>query len=84
VECVLAESGGVSGVGEPLAVIRNVSGPDGEECESFGELVAVKKDFFGGVLIGFGGCAAFAAVDCVLQALFGARVVPPGAVTEGN
>ena len=46
VERVLAEAGGVGGVGEPAAVVGDVGGADGEEGVAFGQLVAVEEDFF--------------------------------------
>ena len=46
VEGVLAEAGGVYGVGEPAAVVCDVGGADGEEGETFGELIAVEDDLF--------------------------------------
>ena len=49
VEGVLAEAGGVDGVGEPAAVVGDVGGADGEEGVAFGELVAVEDDLFGSV-----------------------------------
>ena len=47
VQRVLAEAGGVGGVGEPAAVVGDVGGADGEEGVALGELVAVEDDFFG-------------------------------------
>ena len=52
VEGVLAEAGGVDGVGEPAAVVGYVGGADGEEGLAFGELVAVEDDLFGSVGVG--------------------------------
>ena len=51
---VLAKAGGVSGVGQPAAVAGNVSGADGEEGVTLGQLIAVEDDLFlrGGTLIG--------------------------------
>ena len=87
-ERVLAEAGGVGRVGEPAAVVADVEGADGEEGVALRELVAVEEDFFRRVGIRSCGCAFFihglAAVDGVLQALFGAVVVPVRAVAEGN
>ena len=97
VEGVLAEAGGVGGVGEPAAVVGDVGVADGEEGVAFGELVAVEDDLLGGVGVmrfpGFrletwGTRSLFrrrlAAVDGVLVALFGAGVVPPVAVAVGD
>ncbi len=44
VERVLAEAGGVYGVGEPASVVGDVGGADGEEGVALGELVAVEDD----------------------------------------
>ncbi len=46
VQRVLAEAGGVGGVGQPAAVVGNVGGADGEEGVALGELVAVEDDLF--------------------------------------
>ena len=46
VQGVLAEAGGVSGVGEPAAVVGDVGCADGEKGVAFGQLVAVEDDFF--------------------------------------
>ena len=43
-EGVLAEAGGVGGVGEVAAVVGDVGVADGEEGVAFGELVAVEDD----------------------------------------
>ena len=55
---------------------------------AFCQLVAVEDDFFEGIFVRAGcvrfGCGALAAVDGVLQAFFGAGVVPPGAVAVGD
>ena len=44
VEGVLAEAGGVSGVGEPAAVVGDVGGADGEEGMALGKVIAVEDD----------------------------------------
>ena len=79
---VLAEAGGVCGVGEPAAVVGDVGVADGKEGVAFGKLVAVEDDLLGGDSPDSAawGRAPVAAVDGVLRALFGTRVVPPGAV----
>ena len=74
-EGVLAEAGGVNGVGEPAAVVGDVGGAYGEEGEAFGELISVEDDLFRSVRSNRR--AALAAKDGVLFSLFGADVVPP-------
>ena len=44
VQRVLAEAGGVSGVGKPAAIASNVGGADGEERVTLGQLIAVEDD----------------------------------------
>ena len=83
VQGVLAEAGGVGRVSQPTAIVRDVCCADGEEGVALGQLVAVKNHLLRRVLTCIGG-AMGAAVDCVLQPLFGAGVVPPAAVVEGN
>ncbi len=78
----MAEAGGVYGVGEPAAVVGDVGGSDGEEGETFGELVAVEDDFFRTLRSTEG--AALAAEDGVLFSFFGADVVPPVAFAVGG
>ena len=47
VQRVLAEAGGVGGVGQPAAVVGDVGCADGEEGVALGELVAVEDDLLG-------------------------------------
>lgn len=88
VEGVLAEAGGVGGVGEEVAVGADREGAEGHEGVAFGELVDVEDDLFGlggvegGVEIWIGGGAS--AVDGVLAALEGACGVEPGAEAVGD
>ena len=61
---VLAEAGGVGGVGEQVAVGADGQGADGHEGLAFGEDVDVEDDLLGlggvegGVEVGVGGGAA--------------------------
>ena len=88
VERVLAESGGVGGVGEEVAVGADGHCAERHEGMAFGERVDVEDDLLGlggvegGVEVGVGGGAA--AVDVVLAALDGAGGVEPIAETVGN
>jgi hypothetical protein len=84
VERVLAEAGGVGRVGEPSRVVGDVGGADRKEGLALGEQVAVENDVLLRIDGGSGNSAALAAVDGVLAAFLGARVVPPFAVAEGD
>ena len=46
---VLAEAGGVHGVGQPAAIVGDVGGADCEEGKAFGELIAVEDDLLGSI-----------------------------------
>jgi len=68
-EGVLAEAGGVRGVGEEGIVVADFEDAEAEEGMAFGEAIEVQEDLLGRILGGF------AAVDGVLLALDGAGVV---------
>src|SRR5579862_7840064 len=72
VEGVLAEAGGVSGVGEPASVFGDGGFSDGEKGVAFGELVAVEDDLFGPVAHGSERTVGATAVDGVLLAFLSA------------
>ena len=88
VERVLAEAGGIGGVGEEVAVGTDGHGSDVHEGLALGERVYVEDDLLGlgriegGVEVGTG-CGA-AAMDGILAALDGARGVEPVAEAVGD
>ena len=84
VQRVLAEARGVSGVGQPAAVVGDLGGADGEEGMPFGQDIAVEDHVLRPFAARPGELRLSAAEDRVLLALFGARQVPPVAVAEGH
>ena len=68
VQRVLAEAGGVGGIGEPAGVVGNVGVADGKEWMPLGQLVAV-EDYLLRRILGRIGLAMGSAVDCVLLTL---------------
>ena len=78
VQRVLTEAGVVDGVGDEVLVLGDGEAAERHEGMAFGELVAVENDLFRGLHR-----ALAAAVDGVLRALDGARVVVITGVVVG-
>src|SRR5208283_2586278 len=77
-EGVLAEAGGVGGVGEEGIVVTDFKDAEAEERVAFGEDVEIEEDLF---VESFGGAAA---IDGVLLAFDGAGVVFEAAESVGD
>jgi len=79
VQRVLAEAGGVEGIGKQVIVIAYGKDTQTEEGVAFGESIQVEQDFFRRIF-----CVEAAAMDGVLLAFFGAREIEIAAETVGD